>query len=110
MKIKISKRQWELIGKKAGWTPRDPMEFSDADLGPIMTPDEEEEVLLGPEDPYDPFYAYKDGYKKGSEDKKIGGYGDEKNPYGTHSNEALMKFDQWRNGYKDGYEGKPSAY
>ena len=110
MKIKLSRKQWELIGKKAQWIPRDPGEFSDQDLGPIMTADEEEDALLGPEDPHDPFYAYKDGYKHGVEDKKVDDMGRNINQYGTHSNEALIKFDQWRNGYKDGYEGKPSAY
>ena len=61
MKIKLSQKQWETIGKKAGWIPRDTSDVSDKDLGAILTPQDEEDALLGPEDPLDPLYAYKDG-------------------------------------------------
>ena len=67
MKIKLSQKQWNLIGKRAGWIPRDPTDISDEDLGPIMTPDEEEEILLGPieeiSDEEMLIEAYKKGYK-----------------------------------------------
>ena len=109
MKIKLSQKQWESIGKKAGWMPRDPTDVSDADLGPIMTAEEEENVLLGPEE-NDPFAAYKDGYKRGLEAKKQGSQDTSGNPYRTDTESGVLKSDQWMRGFKDAWDGKPSVY
>lgn len=109
MKIILSKSQWESIGKKAGWIPRDPTDVSDADLGPIMTAEEEENVLLGPEK-NDPFSAYKDGYKRGLEAKKQGAQDTSDNPYRTDTETGTLKSDQWTRGFKDAFDGRPSAY
>lgn len=108
MKIKLSQKQWKFIGKQAGWIPRDPIDISDADLGPVMTPEDEEEILLGPEED-DPFYAYKSGYERGLEAKKNGRVGSEGNPYRTDTESGLKKFDQWSNGFKDATEDRPLA-
>lgn len=109
MKIKLSHKQWLRIGQSTGWAPRDPSEYSDVDLGPIMTADEEEEALLGPED-NDPFYPYKDGYQRGLEAKEKGTQDTSDNPYRTDTESGTLKFDQWRQGYQDAWNGRPSAY
>jgi ribosome modulation factor len=100
MKIKLSQKQWKLIGKKAGWAPRDPSDISDADLGPIYTADEEEDILLGPEENLSDEdrlkEAYRDGYEIGlTDDSTI------RMPYrqDTETGSALSK--EWFKGWKD---------
>jgi hypothetical protein len=98
MKIKLSQKQWELIGKKAGWIPRDPTDISDQDLGPIMTPDEEEDVLLGPEETMSPeerlAKAENEGYEYGKQHSDTVGC-----PYGSHSEFATALCKKWFEGH-----------
>lgn len=108
MKIKLSKKQWELIGKKAQWIPRDPMDISDEDLGPILTPDEEEEILLGKEEEPGPYDAYQDGYTKGGEGTKFKNVNI--NPYGLDTDYGRASFDQWEEGFSDAQNGKPNKH
>lgn len=115
MKIKISQKQWESIGKKAGWIPRDPTDVSDKDIGPIMTPDEEEEALLGPEEPEQPFSerlinAYNEGYNNGLLKKKNNKSDTTDCPYGNHSEQSSALSRKWFDGWRDAWESKPKAY
>jgi len=108
-KIKLSQSQWRLIGKKAGWIPRDPSEYSDEDLGPIMTPEEEEEILLGPEEDIEPNHAYKEGYKNGLLSLKDNSL-PVVNPYRIDTDSGVALFDEWRDGFRDAEKGFPSKY
>ena len=107
MKIKLSKSQWENIGKVAGWTPRDPTEFSDQDIGPFYDADEEENALLGEEEDYDPDYAYNSGYDQGIASLKYKHLNEGDNPYRVDTEEGVKKFDEWRQGFKDAVTGLP---
>ena len=79
-----------------------------------MTADEEEEALFGPEEDVDPLYAYKDGYKSGREarENKEKGYRpvEADNPYRTDTESGIVKFDQWRQGFQDAFNARPSAH
>lgn len=109
MRIKLSQSQWRKIGQKVGWMPRDPGEFSDSDLGPIFTADEEETALLGPEEDADPYH---DGMVEGTSDRKSGRHDHSANPYRIDTDEGVRKFDEWKRGYEDGWnsEGFEEAY
>ena len=102
MKIKLSKVQWQAIGKKAGWTPSDPSEFSDRDVEPCYSPEDEEDILFG-RDEGDPDYAYNDGYRRGTLT-----YGETSdNLYRADTEEGRKKFDDWLQGFNDARSGKP---
>jgi len=99
-KLKISKKEWTTLGKKAGWMPSDPSTFSDEDLGPIYDPDTEETALLGEEEGY--ISAYKDGYNDGVLAKKKDDKYFYSNPYRTDT----QAFEDWQRGFNDGWNGK----
>lgn len=67
MKIKLSKQEWLRVGQTAGWSPKNPNDFSDKDLGSIYTANEEENELLGKSDPIEKVKedVYQEGYKIG---------------------------------------------
>jgi hypothetical protein len=108
MKIKLSKRQWEFIGRKAGWSPINLGDATDRDLDGALTPDEEEDLLLGPNEEVTPEMVYKDGYEAGLRDKKHPGLSS--NPYRTDTDEGVKKFDQWREGFRDAEKGIPPKH
>ncbi len=95
MKIKMSKSQWRKIGQKAGWAPTDPSDFSDKDIVPFYTPQEEEDAIFGPDEEADP---YGDGVKCG---KSLAGTTSE-NPYSPATPNGIKKFDEWARGFRDG--------
>ena len=109
MKIKISKKEWLKAGKHAGWVPRDPGEFSDQDIGPFYDAQEEEDALLGPEEPVnleaDNRRAYEDGYQYGLKNRDTLGC-----PYGSHSDRSIELTTFWFDGHKDAMDGKASKY
>ena len=100
MKIKMSKSQWEQVGKTAGWMPRDPMGVSDLDLGPMYTAEDEENALLGKEDSIEEVRVkvYEDGYQAGIAKETIGN----DCPYKSGTNLS----DIWWKGFEKGKELK----
>lgn len=91
--------------KTAQWRPTDLSERSDRDLGAVYSPDEEEAILLGEEE-NDENYPYKSGYEEGIRNKSQGTMDESLNPYSLDTNESRKKFDLWREGFRDGIEGR----
>lgn len=110
MKFKISKSQWEQIGKTAGWmkkaqwSPSDLSDRTDTDLGPVYTADEEEDILLGKEENLTDEEllqkAYMDGYKIGKEDLPS------TMPYRQDTDFGRALATKWLDGYNDAIRGR----
>jgi len=83
--------------------PIDLSDFSDRDLGPAYTPEEEEDALLGEEE-IDENYAYKDGYKDG-----LRGLDTANNPYRSDTESGKKKFDEWMKGFNDARQSKAKS-
>lgn len=92
--VKMSKNEWMEIGKKAGWTPIDPSEITDEDVGPIYSP-EDEESIFGKDEGGGNSFAYKDGFRCGIKSKTDKIICIEDNPYRADSE----KFEFWRKGF-----------
>jgi hypothetical protein len=103
--IKLSQKQWESIGKKAGWMPKDPSDVSDTDLGPVYTADDEEIALQGPDD-NDPEYSFNSGILEGKRQRKLGHHDTSGNPYRIDTPEGQKKFDDWMRGFEVGWNGE----
>lgn len=97
MKIKISKSQWRKIGQNAGWMPTDVSELVDTDVDAIYSPEDEENVLLGPEEVNDN-HAYESGKRDGQDPQKQMTLD---NPYRTDTDSGRKKYDEWMRGFKD---------
>lgn len=110
MRIKISKAQWEHIGKTAGWikkaqwAPTNLSDRTDADSGPAYTADEEEDILLGKEENISDEQrlqeAYMEGYKVGKEDSAS------PMPYRQDTDSGRALATKWLDGYNDAIKGK----
>lgn len=118
MKIKLSKKQWEETGRKAGWKSIDPSERLDSDIeGGFLTPDEEEIALLGEEDPEFTTIngveipsvevnAYVKGYEEGYKQKLDKDFVP-MNPYRLDTDQGIKLFDIFKEGEKDALSDKP---
>lgn len=109
MKIRLSKSQWEQIGRKAKWIPADPSTYSDADLPPASSPQEEEDAIFG-KDENDPNHAYNSGFEQGEASRKYKHISDLDNPYRIDTEEGKRKYDEWRAGFNDNLSSVPHKY
>ena len=101
------------MGRRAGWMPANLSDITDRDLSGALTPQEEEDLLLGPDEPVDVNGAYKEGYRYGLVDKQRGNQdaGDTTDmPYRSDTEAGRAAFDQWLLGRQDAYNGKPPQF
>jgi hypothetical protein len=118
MQVKLSKTEWERVGLKSGWLkkaginwyPANLSERLDKDVVGALTPDEEEELLLGANEKEETHAAYFEGYEEGLIQKKKGNNDNSNNPYRYDTEAGRIKFDEWMNGFTDAFDGKPNIF
>lgn len=104
MKVKLSKKNWEEMGRKAGWAPANLGEVTDRDMTGAITPQDEEDALFGDDEIVTDEDVFKDGYREGLRQKEMGDNNNGACPYRVDTESGRKRFDMWMKGFNSAFK------